>query len=226
MLRLLKLSHWALLQSTQHAWELCVRKSDSTTVQVSSFTCTVISWNLISATRHFNLEMGKLHMAKTFGKNRWNQVYNTETEAIPADTLLLLCKDAVKRAGAVLYIENNKEMMLKKPVTLELTSSGQPKKSKVAEQIMRIRMRLWQWLTAWIWKVQKYKASKPSGNTSVEILNNNDDESVAILKGMVSLSETLTKLRQICWFFQRLLSAESIVSLHYLSLGMFKFWQY
>ena len=47
-----------------------------------------------------------------------------ETEVVPADIPLLLSKTSLKRAGAVLDIENDKAIMFKQPVKLELTSSG------------------------------------------------------------------------------------------------------
>ncbi len=47
-----------------------------------------------------------------------------ETEVVPADIPLLLSKMSLKRAGAVLDIENDKAMMFKQLVRLELTSSG------------------------------------------------------------------------------------------------------
>lgn len=47
-----------------------------------------------------------------------------ETEVVPADIPLLLSKTSLKRAGAVIDIENDKALMFKKPVKLQLTSSG------------------------------------------------------------------------------------------------------
>ena len=47
-----------------------------------------------------------------------------ETEVVPVDIPLLLSKASLKRAGAVLDIEQDKAVMFKRPVKLELTSSG------------------------------------------------------------------------------------------------------
>ncbi|XP_034552315.1 uncharacterized protein LOC117821880 isoform X2 [Notolabrus celidotus] len=47
-----------------------------------------------------------------------------ETEVVPVDIPLLLSKTSLKRASAVLDIENDKATMFKQPVKLELTSSG------------------------------------------------------------------------------------------------------
>lgn len=47
-----------------------------------------------------------------------------ETEVVLADIPLLLSKTSLKRAGAVLDIENDKAIMFKQPVRLELTLSG------------------------------------------------------------------------------------------------------
>ncbi len=47
-----------------------------------------------------------------------------ETEVVAADIPLLLSKTSLKRSGAVLDLQNDKAIMFKHPVTLELTSSG------------------------------------------------------------------------------------------------------
>ncbi|KAL1281668.1 hypothetical protein QQF64_000471 [Cirrhinus molitorella] len=47
-----------------------------------------------------------------------------ETEVVPADIPLLLSKTSLKRVGAVLDLQNDKAIMFKHPVTLELTFSG------------------------------------------------------------------------------------------------------
>lgn len=47
-----------------------------------------------------------------------------ETEVVPVDIPLLLSKMALKRAGTVLDMENDRVVMFKQPVPLELTSSG------------------------------------------------------------------------------------------------------
>lgn len=47
-----------------------------------------------------------------------------ETEVVPVDIPLLLSKTSLKRAKAVLDIENDKATMFHKPVSLEITSSG------------------------------------------------------------------------------------------------------
>lgn len=47
-----------------------------------------------------------------------------ETEVVPADIPLLLSKMSLKKAGTVLDMENDRVVMFKQPVPLELTSSG------------------------------------------------------------------------------------------------------
>lgn len=47
-----------------------------------------------------------------------------ETEVVPVDVPLLLSKMSLKRAGTVLDMENDRVVMFKQPVPLELTSSG------------------------------------------------------------------------------------------------------
>lgn len=47
-----------------------------------------------------------------------------ETEVVPVDIPLLLSKTSLKRAKTELDIENDKATMFKKPVPLEITSSG------------------------------------------------------------------------------------------------------
>ncbi|XDV11978.1 hypothetical protein PO909_000752 [Leuciscus waleckii] len=47
-----------------------------------------------------------------------------ETEVVPVDIPLLLSKMSLKRAGTVLDMENDRVVMFKQPVPLELTSSG------------------------------------------------------------------------------------------------------
>lgn len=49
---------------------------------------------------------------------------NIETEVVPVDIPLLLSKTSLKRAKAVLDIENDKATIFQKPITLEITSSA------------------------------------------------------------------------------------------------------
>lgn len=86
------------------------------------------------------LKMKDIKSARPFKFGNWRIAHSTkklkipaviaqtrcqiETEVIPDDIPLLLSKTSLKRAGAVLDIENDEAIMFKQPVKLELTSSG------------------------------------------------------------------------------------------------------
>lgn len=53
------------------------------------------------------------------GQARWN----AETEVVKVNIPLLLSKSSLKKAGAVLDMENDRVMMFTEPVPLEFTGS-------------------------------------------------------------------------------------------------------
>ena len=129
-----------------------------------------------------------------------------ETEVVPADIPLLLSKTSLKRAKAVLDIENDKATMFQKPVPLEITSSGHYcvnivdkdctatcENEPQANEVLAI--------TDGMSKEEKHKVlvklHKQFGHASVDKLKklltsagSNDDESITILNDIVSSCET------------------------------------
>lgn len=69
--------------------------------------------NLVYSTR-------KMKLPAKIGQTRCN----IETEVVKVDIPLLLSKSSLKKAGAILDMENDKVVMFKQPVPLEFTSSG------------------------------------------------------------------------------------------------------
>lgn len=75
----------------------------------------------------------KVRLLAKIGQNKCN----TETEVVQVDMPLLLSKSSLKNIGALLDMENDRVVMFKQPVPLELTSSGHycVDESKVAQGV-------------------------------------------------------------------------------------------
>ncbi|KAI4873784.1 hypothetical protein NFI96_002219, partial [Prochilodus magdalenae] len=128
-----------------------------------------------------------------------------ETEVVPVDIPLLLSKTSLKRAGAVLDIENDKATMFKQPVKLELTSSGHycvniKANNNSAENVIQNDEEVLT-VTEKMTKQEKQKVllklHKQFGHASVEKLKklldqagNHDDDCLAILNDIVSKCDT------------------------------------
>lgn len=128
-----------------------------------------------------------------------------ETEVVPVDIPLLLSKTSLKRAGAVLDIENDKATMFKQPVKLELTSSGhycvniKANNNSAENDIQNDEEVLT--VTENMTKQEKQKVllklHKQFGHASVEKLKklldcagNHDDDCLEILNDIVSKCDT------------------------------------
>ncbi|XP_014051020.1 uncharacterized protein isoform X1 [Salmo salar] len=134
-----------------------------------------------------------------------------ETEVVPTDIPLLLSKASLKKAGAVLDIKNDKAVMFKQPVTLELTTSGHycvnildkditqsPCKNEIRTDMEILTV------TDNMNTKEKHKVllklHKQFGHATVDRLQkllsssgNNDDESISILQQIVNNCETCQK---------------------------------
>ncbi len=131
-----------------------------------------------------------------------------ETEVVAADIPLLLSKTSLKRSGAVLDLQNDKAIMFKHPVTLELTSSGHYcvnllhrdlsyGTEKCSEDEVLI---VTENMTTKEKKRVLLKLHKQFGHASVDILEkllassgNYDEECIVILKDMVDSCETCVR---------------------------------
>jgi len=128
-----------------------------------------------------------------------------ETEVVPSDIPLLLSKTSLKRAGAVLNLENDTAIMFQKPVALELTSSGHYclnilDKESPSDAYENVVLAITENMT----RVEKHKAllklHKQFGHASVDRLKklltnagNTDDECTAILGEIVGKCEICLK---------------------------------
>ncbi|XP_029629926.1 uncharacterized protein LOC115207015 [Salmo trutta] len=137
-----------------------------------------------------------------------------ETEVVPTDIPLLLSKASLKKAGAVLDIKNDKAVMFKQPVTLELTTSGHycvnildkditqsPCKNEIRTDTEHMEILT---VTENMNSKEKHKVllklHKQFGHATVDRLQkllsssgNNDDESISILQQIVNNCETCQK---------------------------------
>lgn len=128
-----------------------------------------------------------------------------ETEVVPSDIPLLLSKASLKKAGAVLNLENDTAVMFKQPIALELTSSGHyciniQNTESPSEAYENVVLAITEGMT----KEQKHKAllklHKQFGHASTDKLNkllsnagNTDGECTAILADIVAKCEICLK---------------------------------
>lgn len=131
-----------------------------------------------------------------------------ETEVVPVDIPLLLSKTSLKRAGAVLDLQNDTAIMFKHPVTLELTSSGHycinlmdQDSSCDAEKCSEDEVLfVTENMTSKKKKEVLIKLHKQFGHATVDRLKkllissgNHDEECIVILKDIVDHCETCLK---------------------------------